>query len=136
MSPNLDEMLPIEVMDDDAFLLFVVENAPIHSLWVIELGYFSPDEEDFLGQFDNLQKIKKTSLFEISLTLENKQHLIVELPNLTCPVHHGVYGNGDAYMVAYDSFSACWISKAVSQENLKRLVDDQIIDAFDSHQAS
>lgn len=126
MSINLEKMWGIDVQDEEEFLSFLFEKAPNNSVWTIELHCLHPNNEAFLAQLGESKTSPDGSEFLIPLTERTRPMLIAKAQELGGIIHHRIDANGEPFMISYDSFSACWLSKTLSQSVIDVMIDKGI----------
>ncbi|MEL6381448.1 MAG: hypothetical protein AAFQ89_03040 [Cyanobacteria bacterium J06626_18] len=115
MTINLEQMWGIDVQDEEAFLSFLFEKAPKDSYWTIELHCLQAEDKAFLSQLGESQKINNSEALSIHLTEIIRPRLISKVQAIGGLIHHRIDANGEPFMISYDSFSSCWLSKKISQ---------------------
>lgn len=122
MTIDLEQMWAIDVQDEAAFLSFLFKKAPENSYWTIELHCLQAEDEAFLLQLGEFKKINNSEALLIPLTEIVRSKLIAKAQDIGGLIHHRIDANDEPFMISYDSFCSCWLSKKISQP-----VDDLVI---------
>ncbi|MEM1393344.1 MAG: hypothetical protein AAGG00_08620 [Cyanobacteria bacterium P01_H01_bin.150] len=119
---NLEKMWGIDVQNEEVFLSFLFEQAPENSYWKIELHCLQSEDEAFLSQLGKSTNMDNISELLIPLIEIVRLKLISKVQEIGGLIHHRIDANGEPFMISYDSFSSCWLSKKISQS----VIDDMV----------